>query len=659
MLHKRFEELRYCGTLPSSAGIGLSVLRSTQNDETSARELVQIVRADPALAGKLLHLANIARDSDDAPIGSLEQAARVLSPTAIRGAILSFSLLSARRAGSCGHFDHDAFWSHAIACAAAAEVLAKEFGDVDPEEAYACALIARIGMLALATVHAEAYEQVLATARGASPEQLLLDELRQFDIQHWEVSAAMFTEWGLPERFIGAVLALGLPKRDPELEDPACEPMVRVLRAASIVAHRLLDGVGTQGALGEGWLDLLAPVGGGPFSHDRLVAVSVRIAPIWRATCKRLRLPTAMLGEEEFVTESSAAALVLAQGGAAELPLVETAEEPEGELLLAASELCVLVVDDDPRILRLLEHHLVIGGYRVLTALDGHSALRVVREQVPHVVLTDWIMPGMTGGQFLRALRETENGRHVYGIVLTARDEEEQVVAAFDAGADDFVAKPYNPRVLMARVAAGHRMVELQRRVRADRERRYSQVAEMGMMTRKLHAAAHTDVLTDLPNRRYAMKRLEQEWSDAVRLERPISVLVADVDSFKSLNDRHGHDIGDVVLRSTAGVLRANTRRGDVVCRLGGEEFLVINVNSDEYGAGMCAERLRRSVEENVVRSDSFEGRVTISVGLATRHSGLSSAHELLKAADEAVYAAKAAGRNTVRITGRRISETA
>lgn len=659
MIQKRFEELRYCGTLPSSSGVGLAILRLTQNEDVATHDLAPALRADPALAGKVLRLANIARSLDRGPIGSLDEAIRVLGPSALRSAVLSFSLLSAGRAGACGHFDHDAFWSHAVACAMAAEAIAVENGDVDPSAAYTCALIARIGMLALATVHAEPYEQVLSGARGHSPEQLLLDELRQFDIQHWEVSAAMFVEWGLPETFAGAVLSLGLPKREPELEDPASEPLARVLRAASLVAHRMLEGVGTQGALGDGWLDLLAPVGGGPFSHDRLVAVCVRIAPGWRATCKRLRLPAAMLGEEEFGFDDIDSAIETSAPNTTSIASSDVTSEVDRESALSPSELHVLAVDDDPRILRLLEHHLASGGYRVTTALDARTAIRMVQESAPHILVTDWLMPGMNGGELLRALRETDNGRQVYGLVLTGRDAEEQVVAAFDAGADDFVAKPYNPRVLMARVAAGHRMVELQRQVRSDRERRSSQVAEMGLMTRKLHAAAHSDVLTDLPNRRYAMKRLEQEWADAVRLERPLSVLVADIDGFKSVNDRHGHDVGDIVLRSTAAVLRANTRRGDVVCRLGGEEFLVINVNSDQYGAGMCAERLRSAVEANVVKARDFEGRVTISIGLATRREGLQSAHELLKAADEAVYAAKGAGRNAVRTPIVRLPESA
>lgn len=668
MIQKRFEELRYCGNLPSSSGVGLAILRLTQRDEQSLDDLAAVLRFDPALTGKLMRLANLARAAGATPVGSVEVALRRLGSSTVRNAALGFTLLPAGRSGACGNFDHDAFWSYGIACALAAEAIATEAradrgreggGAVDPGEAFTCGLLGRIGMLALATVHAETYDRVLAGARGRAPEMLLLDELRHFDIQHWEVSAAMLAEWSLPDSFVGAVMSLGQPKRDPGLEDPVSEPLAQVLRSAALVAHRLLDGVATQGALGEGWLDLLGPVGSGLIDHDRLVSLCARVAPAWRGWCQRLRLPTAPLGEDELESRPDGDGAFDGTLNGLLAPDSAVEDVVNGAVTLASSELRVLVVDDDPRMLRLLEHHLRAAGYDVMTAVDGPSALAIVGERPPHILVSDWLMPGMTGGELVRALRGTEAGQQVYALILTSRDEDDQVVAAFDAGADDFVAKPYNSRVLLARVAAGHRMVELQRQVRVDRERRSMQVAEMGLLTRKLHSAAHTDVLTELPNRRYAMKRLDQEWTYAEQMDRPLSVLVVDIDHFKLVNDRHGHDVGDEVLRSTAGVLRARTRRADVVCRLGGEEFLVINVNSDVFGASMCAERLRRSVEENVIRARAFEGRVTISLGLATRGEGVTTVHELLKAADEAVYAAKAAGRNAVCRSPRYFPESA
>jgi diguanylate cyclase (GGDEF)-like protein len=244
-------------------------------------------------------------------------------------------------------------------------------------------------------------------------------------------------------------------------------------------------------------------------------------------------------------------------------------------------------------------------------------------------------------------------------IMLTVHNTEAAKVEALDAGADDFVTKPFNPRILLARVQAGQRLIELQRQVEADKKLRMRQVAEMGLITRKLRAAALTDVLTDLPNRRYALTRLEQEWTNAARTNRPLSVVMLDIDHFKKVNDTYGHDVGDIVLKQTAAVLRTRTRRGDVVCRLGGEEFLVINVNSDMTSAVMCAERLRTAVEANLVTCEGFSGRVTVSLGCAERTPAIADIDDLLKAADEAVYVAKAAGRNVTREAQRPLSESA
>jgi diguanylate cyclase (GGDEF)-like protein len=650
---KRFEELRYCGTLPSSSGIGLFILRLTARSGVKPDELADVLRLDPALSGRILRLANIARGQGAPAVADVETAVRALAPATLHSAALGFSLLHARRTSPAGQFDHDAYWSHAIASAHAAEAIARENGTVPPSHAFTCALLARIGMLALATVHAEAFERLLVESRGRPVESLLIEETRRFDIHHWEVSAAILSEWGLPEVFAAAVASLGSPRAEAGLEDPVSEPLSDVLREASLVAHRLLEGLGMQGALGDGWLELLLPVGGGLLSRDRLVAIGARMAPLWRADCDRLRLPASTPAETDEDLHA-------ASGGDAEAgERTTTPARGPGRVELEPSDVRVLAVDDDPRMLQLLEHNLKAAGYRVSTASDGETAMRMILEDAPHLLLTDWIMPGMSGGDLLRELRATDLGRRVYGIVLTARDDEDQVVEAFDAGADDFVAKPFDPRVLMARIAAAHRTVSLQRRIQSDRERRSGQVVEMGLMTRQLHAAAHVDVLTALPNRRYAMERLEQEFMQAVRYDRHLCVLMVDIDHFKAVNDRHGHHVGDDVLKATAAVLRQYTRRGDVVCRLGGEEFLVINVDSDPYGAVMCAERLRASVSQNVVRSHGLEFKVTISVGVASRSGGAASVEELLKHADDAVYAAKSAGRNCVRSFRPRLPETA
>jgi two-component system cell cycle response regulator len=262
------------------------------------------------------------------------------------------------------------------------------------------------------------------------------------------------------------------------------------------------------------------------------------------------------------------------------------------------------------------------------------------------------MMPNMDGIELCKALRRVDCGRDTFFILLTGRAEEDRVVEAFDAGIDDYVVKPFNPRVLMARIKGGHRVIELKAKVENDRQLILKQVGELGQLTRKLDTAAHTDVLTELPNRRYIMKQLEREWHAALRADKPLSLIMIDIDHFKMVNDVHGHDIGDLVLKETAHVLRNTSRHGEELARLGGEEFLIVCTGATEEQAAAGAERLRAAVEANEISSASFKGSVTISLGVAGRQAGMQSIDAFLKAADGAVYEAKRAGRNCVITAG-------
>jgi diguanylate cyclase (GGDEF)-like protein len=239
-------------------------------------------------------------------------------------------------------------------------------------------------------------------------------------------------------------------------------------------------------------------------------------------------------------------------------------------------------------------------------------------------------------------------GRQFYVIMLTGSEEDETQVEAFEAGADDYVVKPFRPKLLAARLRACARVIRLQEEVRHDKEELRRYMAELGVANRKLQQAALTDALTGLFNRRYALDHLDREWSAATRTGAPLACLAIDIDHFKRVNDTHGHDVGDDVLRATAGVLRDSLRQSDVVCRLGGEEFVVIAPDTDRERAAVCAERLRAAAEGNVLEAANGKLRVTLSVGVAVRTARTDTPAALLKAADEAVYAAKQGGRNRV-----------
>ena len=169
-----------------------------------------------------------------------------------------------------------------------------------------------------------------------------------------------------------------------------------------------------------------------------------------------------------------------------------------------------------------------------------------------------------------------EAGRMLYILILTGRGEEDRMWRPSDAGADDYVVKPFNPKLLLARVKPGVRVVQLQQENERHLRTKEELNAKLAIEKRKLRAAAMTDALTELPNRRYAMKRLEKDWANSRRGGQPLSVIMLDIDHFKSVNDNHGHDVGDRILQETAYAINEVLRRGDTCARMGGEEFLVI-----------------------------------------------------------------------------------
>ena len=257
-------------------------------------------------------------------------------------------------------------------------------------------------------------------------------------------------------------------------------------------------------------------------------------------------------------------------------------------------------------------------------------------------------MPGLDGLALCKALRQTEEGQQMYFIVLSALEQDDQLVEAFESGVDDYLTKPFTPRVLAARLRAGLRVIHLQEEARRDSENLRKFAAELAVANRRLQQAALTDPLTGLPNRRYAMERLDQEWAAALRSGRPLSCLMLDLDRFKQINDTHGHDIGDLVLRQASVVLRKEARTEDGVCRIGGEEFLVICGDTPLPAAMQLAERLRSAIARTRFSNGAVSCTTTVSVGVAQRAGEMQRADELFKAADNALYAAKAAGRNRV-----------
>ncbi|WP_317704252.1 diguanylate cyclase [Methylomarinovum caldicuralii] len=306
----------------------------------------------------------------------------------------------------------------------------------------------------------------------------------------------------------------------------------------------------------------------------------------------------------------------------------------------------ILLVDDDAMLLLRLSKQLKQAGHQVETVKDGKAALKKILECPPQLVITDWHMQPLDGLTLCRTLRDSPLGESIYVIMLTASETEDELVRAFDAGIDDYVTKPVSLRVLLARIKSAQRIVSLQEALTREHAALEHRARELELLNRKLEQLAHTDFLTGLPNRRYAIERLNQELAESRRGGRPLSVMILDLDHFKRINDTLGHEAGDRVLVHSARILRETLRSCDVACRFGGEEFLVIAPDTDSHDGKRLAERLCHAIAANQPELP-LPAPLTVSIGLATASPG-EDVKTLIHRADVALYHSKEQGRNRV-----------
>jgi two-component system chemotaxis response regulator CheY len=291
----------------------------------------------------------------------------------------------------------------------------------------------------------------------------------------------------------------------------------------------------------------------------------------------------------------------------------------------------VLVAEDEAITRSVLEANLRNWGYEVTAVSDGSEALDIVYQpKPPSIVITDWMMPRMDGLELCRKIRNIQKTQYIYIIILTTKGEKKDIIEGLEAGADDYLSKPFNRDELRYRTRIGERIINLERRIME---------------------LANTDPLTGLPNRRAFMHRMEQELSRAQREKNPLSVILADVDHFKNVNDTYGHQIGDLVLQRFVHQLKTAARPYDFPGRYGGEEFLFCFPGVDDVQATTVAERMRGHIEdmEIILDDESQSIRITASFGTASYSSESGeNIDSLIKRADDALYLAKKKGRNRV-----------
>jgi diguanylate cyclase (GGDEF)-like protein len=624
------EDLRTSGRLPSPGGVALKLMELTRRDDVSSAELARTLAMDPALAGRVLRVANSAASGRAAV--SIGDAVVRVGFDGVRRLAMGFSLVERNGSGACQEFDYKGYWSRSLAAAVAAERFARETRAAAGDEAFTLGLLHDVGSLALATVHPREYGYVIGIA-GQTPEQQRVVERETFRVCHRELTGLMLADWQIPAPLVAAVVGRGGV-------DTAAAP--RAQRLADLVELAVVTGrlCAAQQALAPTVFASLGPLLG---RLDLARADYERILPevieSWREWGKELEVET---------RDTSTVELLALYDG--ESPSAARARAAAAALGAAATPLRVVLAEDTESQRITLTRLLTALGFEVRAVADGQEALEAIRLQPADIVVTDLVMPRLDGIGLCRALRESSANDACYVIVFTGFGDENKLVQAFEAGADDYLTKPVVRRELEARLRAARRVVGLQRQLAQEADALRELNAQLEVANRQLASAALTDSLTGLPNRRHVLERLRQEWSLAARHSRPFGVVFVDLDHFKKINDVRGHHAGDIVLERVSRVLRRVIRTEDTAGRFGGEEFVVLCPGANHAQTMVAAERIRAELEAEEFSIGGDTWRVTASLGVAAVGAvrGEAQWDVALRQADAALYRAKHQGRNRV-----------
>jgi len=587
-----FLELARTGKLPSPSGVGTRILSLTQDESATVDDVAEVLARDPALTGRILHVANSAAQARSVPLTTTKEAAMRLGLRSVSSIAVGFTLVSSNQSGICEGFDYAAFWSRSLATAAAAGMLAREIEPALAPEAFTAGLLSDIGRLALATVNPVVYTSVLGSWHGKRTELLALEQ-KALGIDHAAVAARMILGWGMPSLISGAIEAAA--RHLPEGGPAAQVRLARILIAA--------DHLGTH-HVGKGepsWQEdaeltsLLEALG---IDVLDLAGHMPDIEAEWRELASDLAIKPLPPWDEA--------------GAAREDP---AAPKPEGPLILA--------VDNDPIALKVLTNCLHRAGHRVAPASSGEEALALALQHQPAILITDWQMPGMDGLSLCRALRRCEIGRSLFVIVLSGRDEADACTQAFDAEANDFIQKPFHPRQLIARVKTALSLHAAQSSVANEKEPTAAGEA-LGDDTERDHQ-------TGLPNRLFATSHLTSIFGSS---SKPLSVIALGIDGIAEVSSTL---IGQDLTRQLAEHLKEVLRRDDVVTCTASGKFLLLCPGANLLDAAGLADRLRIGIMDAKIGLSGHVEALTVSAGVAERSHVAKTPAALLQLAEAAL----------------------
>lgn len=422
----RLAHLQSSGRLPGPTQLVQELMRMLDRGDAPLPEIARLIQGDPVLTGRLLRLANSAAYARARPHAAITpELLMVIGLAAVRHVALAFCLIDRARERIAPDFDTLAFWRRSLAEACAAQTLGVITRAAPAAEMFTLGLVAEIGQLALVALDPQGYPALLARLRGAPPDALAAAERDACGTDHRELAVALLTDWGFPKLFTEAVRWHALPP--PSWPAPLGERQWR-LNASLSLAHRCADLLASDDGPGDGEIlrEDAAALGVGD-----LAAFLGETARAWRDWGELLALPAARTGT----------------AGAAP----------------PAAALRVLVVEDDAVARRAFEAVLRNAGFDVRGVPDAEQALALAAGWLPQLLVADLVLPGANALELISRLRATSEGAHIHAIVVSAVDRADAIAAAHARGADDYLVKPVDARVLIARVQAGARRLELKR----------------------------------------------------------------------------------------------------------------------------------------------------------------------------------------------------
>ena len=600
------------GGCPSPSQSTLALTELLQQDDAGIADAAKLIRVDPVLTAKIIKIANSALYGKSRRVMAIEEALMRIGLKVVVPLALGLTLAS-KTFSTPPNFDLRGFWAGSLLRAIAMHALAARTDEWPAADVFTVGLLCEIGSLFMAcTAPAEA----AALASQNLPTAALLDQEKvRFGFDHRQLSAALLRHWRVPENI---VLALESHRNIADARSGVERARrLRTLRAIVEDGRNIASWVLT-GASAQSITLLQSAAKIWWFSDARFERMISEIIAEWEeiAGIFDQTVSPDLLQKLEVLRET------LITGRLNSQPSVP------GPILL---------VSNQTRDLDLLQQTLKPEGYNVIQADSADDAIVLLYQKAPRIIILDWDMLGITGAELCVRWRR-EFGPRVYLLVLADTHHGDCTAEALEAGANDIISKPPSGNMLVAKLAIAAQMVTFIARLE-------NSCTDLTHKNQSLQDLASKDVLTGLANRRGAQEFLSENWRHAIRHQHPLSCIMLDIDYFKQVNDEHGHDVGDRVLQALGGLLLENSRSGDLVARVGGEEFLILCPQSDELKASLYAERL---CQEAAQMQGDFPP-ITLSAGVAQmQQPDMENPEALLRAADQALLLAKRRGRSQI-----------